>query len=175
MANRIVLLSRSGRVANSGQGLEEDLQWLQEQSGVEVLVRKCDVSDEASLVTCLDAIRDLAETSDSTTTSVRGSIRGIVHSAGVLRDAMLRGGKAAEGCKAVWSAKAHSAQLLHKHTLQDDLAVFVTFSSITSAIGNPGQTNYTAANAYQEGLIQQRRMSGLVGHSIRWPAIMGVG
>merc|ERR1711965_430936 len=56
-ARNIILLSRSGRVSYEGQGLEEDLQWLEEQQGVRVQTMRCDVSDEASLERCLLEVR----------------------------------------------------------------------------------------------------------------------
>ena len=98
-----------------------------------------------------------------------------MHSAGVLRDALIRGGGAAEGCADVWNAKAHSAWLLHKHTLQDNLKVFLSFSSIVSAVGNVGQSAYGAANRYLDSLMEARGRAGLHGVSVQWPAIRGVG
>ena len=70
-------------------------------------VLRCDMSDEASVVSMLLALRDV---------SAGGGIRGIVHAAGVIRDSLIRGGGAAAGCEAVWSLKkAQSALLLHEH------------------------------------------------------------
>jgi len=136
-AKRLVLVSRSGRVSYEGQGLEANLAWLQEESGADVQVMRCDVSEEAAVERMLSEVRLGA-----------GGIEGIVHSAGVLRDALIRGGAAAAECKDVWAAKAHSAWLLHKHSVQDKLKVFLTFSSISTATGNPGQAAYAAANSY---------------------------
>jgi hypothetical protein len=47
---KIVLVSRSGRMSNEGQGLEAELTWLQEESDAEVQIICCDVSDETSVV-----------------------------------------------------------------------------------------------------------------------------
>jgi len=46
-------------------------------------VLRCDVSDEASVVSMLLALRDV---------SAGGGIRGIIHAAGVIRDSLIRGG-----------------------------------------------------------------------------------
>ena len=162
-AKYVVLLSRSGNVSYKGQGLEEDLQWLEEQEDVKVETMRCDVSDEASLERCLLEVR------------AQGTLSGIVHSAGVLKDALVRGGAAADGSHAVWHSKADSAALLHRLTRQDPIDTFVVFSSITSAIGNPGQTAYAGANAYLDALMSLRAQEGLPGCSIQWPAVSGIG
>ena len=46
---------------------------------------KCDVSDETSVVSMLAGVRGIGE----------GGIRGVIHSAGVIRDSLIRGGGAA--------------------------------------------------------------------------------
>ena len=163
-AKRIVLVSRSGKVAYEGQGLEAELSWLTNDSGADVRIIRCDVSDEESVVAMLDEVRGMGD-----------GISGIIHAAGVLRDGLLRGGGAVTGCRDVWMSKAHSAWLLHTHTQKDDLCHFVVFSSITSALGNPGQSAYGAANSYLDALVEHRVRSGLCGASVQWPAISGVG
>eukprot|EP01042_Synura_sphagnicola_P036442 gene36442-biopygen5568 len=79
---RLVLLSRSGKVSYEGQGLEEQLHWLVEESGADVRVMRCDVSDESSVVSMLECVRSLE--------GWEGGIEGIVHSAGVSRDGLIR-------------------------------------------------------------------------------------
>jgi hypothetical protein len=163
-AKRIVLVSRSGKVSYADQGLEDDVRWLQEESGSEVLIRTCDVSDEHSVSQLFMELRGLP-----------GGIEGIVHSAGVVRDALIRGGGAAAGCSEVWSSKARSARILHEQTSKDNLRLFVSYSSIVAAIGNIGQSAYGSANRYIDGLMESRGSQGLAGVSIRWPAVRGVG
>ena len=165
-AKHLFLVSRSGKVPYEGQGLEEDLAWLQSaESGADVHIMRCDVSDESSVVSMLSAARSAAA----------GGIAGVVHCAGVLRDALIRGGGAASGCGEVWRAKALSAWWLHKHTLEGSISTFVTFSSQTAALGNIGQTTYGAANRFLDSLAECRQRSGLAAVSIRWPAVAGKG
>ena len=57
----------------------------------------------------------------------------------------------------------------------DDLAAFVVYSSITSLMGNIGQSNYSAANSYMDALVRSRVRQGMPGLSIQWPAVAGVG
>ncbi|KAK1621902.1 hypothetical protein BDP81DRAFT_400804 [Colletotrichum phormii] len=49
------------------------------------------------------------------------------------------------------------------------------FSSTALFGGNPGQTNYTAANAYLQALGQYRRSKGLAASIIHIGAVMGIG
>ena len=45
---------------------------------------------------------------------------------------------------------------------------FVLFSSITSILGNTGQSNYGAANAFMDAFASYRNSLGLPGLSINW-------
>ena len=136
---------------------------LQEQPEVKVEVLRCDVSDEVALNEMLSEVRRA------------GPIEGIVHSAGVLRDALIRDGGAESGSAEVWNSKARSARLLHESTASDDLKLFLTYSSISAAYGNVGQAAYGAANAYLDALMEERVIAGQCGLSVQWPAISGVG
>lgn len=52
---------------------------------------------------------------------------------------------------------------------------FVIFSSTSSGLGNPGQTNYAMANAAMEQLCFQRRMKGLPALAVQYGPIGQVG
>ena len=75
----------------------------------------------------------------------------------------------------VMSPKVQGAENLHAATRNLPLDYFVLFSSITTIIGNHGQGNYVAANAYMEGLARNRRLSGLPALAIGWGIISDVG
>jgi acyl transferase domain-containing protein/3-hydroxy-3-methylglutaryl CoA synthase/enoyl-CoA hydratase/carnithine racemase/NAD(P)-dependent dehydrogenase (short-subunit alcohol dehydrogenase family)/acyl carrier protein len=166
-AKCIVLLSRTAQIsrANEGQGLEEVLRWLYEESGVPLHVLECDVSEEASVLQMLSTVRSLWD----------GGIEGIIHCAGVLKDALVRQGRAASSCSAVWEPKAQGALFLLQHTREDSLRRFICYSSTTASLGNLGQTAYGAANAFLDDLMESRAQENLPGLSLRWPAVASVG
>jgi acyl carrier protein len=64
---------------------------------------------------------------------------------------------------------------LHALTLHRPLDFFVLFSSVSSLVGNPGQANYVAANAFLDALAHYRRSVGLSATTINWGHVAGVG
>jgi NADPH:quinone reductase-like Zn-dependent oxidoreductase/NADP-dependent 3-hydroxy acid dehydrogenase YdfG/acyl carrier protein len=154
-ARSVVLAGRSAEAADDGAPLGPDL-----PEGVEVLVRRCDVSreeDVAALVAGLER-----------------PLRGIVHAAGVLDDAMVAG-QTPERLAAVMAPKAAGARILHELTREHELDFFVLFSSASAVLGSPGQANYAAANACLDALAHQRRAAGLAATSIAWGPWDGLG
>ncbi len=86
---------------------------------------------------------------------------------GVLSDATIDS-LADEQLADVLAAKVNPAWALHQATRELELEAFVLFSSLAATIGNPGQANYAAANAFLEGLVAQRRAAGLPGLALGW-------
>ncbi len=87
-------------------------------------------------------------------------LKGVFHLAGVLDDHLLTDLNAESFAK-VFAPKAKGALNLHHATKKCDLDYFVMFSSIASTFGNFGQVNYSAANAFLDGLAVYRRQIGL--------------
>lgn len=112
-----------------------------------------DVSKEDSLDTGLSVLRKTLP-----------AIGGIAYGPLVLKDALLRNMEL-ETMNVVLRSKIIGAQLLHDRfcdaAAENPLDFFIMFSSAAGTGGNPGQSNYTAANAYLQGLAQQRRTKGL--------------
>ncbi|MFJ6381758.1 type I polyketide synthase [Kitasatospora sp. NPDC092039] len=94
-------------------------------------------------------------------------LRGVVHAAGTTDDAPLvdldRGRFAA-----VLRPKVQGAQHLHALTADAGLDFLVFYSSLASLTGSAGQANYAAANAFLDGLAEQRRHDGQPALSVNW-------
>jgi NADPH:quinone reductase-like Zn-dependent oxidoreductase/acyl carrier protein len=101
-------------------------------------------------------------------------LRGIVHSAAVFDDRPLAE-LDRDALQHVMAAKARGAWNLHVLSQEHDLEFFVCFSSISSLIGNAGQGNYVAANAFLDQLVRHRRQQGLPALSVQWGALGGSG
>jgi myxalamid-type polyketide synthase MxaB len=96
-------------------------------------------------------------------------LRGLIHSAGVLDDAVLVR-QSPERFRKVMRPKADGAWNLHRATKSLPLDFFILYSSAASLVGSPGQSNYAAANAFLDALAHYRRALGLPGLSINWGA-----
>lgn len=131
-----------------------DLKWLEEIKGLGgiIIVLPIDVSNEASVDAGLAQIR-----------TTLPPITGIAYGPLVLHDALLRNMDLSM-MQVPLNSKVVGAQLLHERFSDQQanpLEFFVMFSSVATVGGNPGQANYTAANAYLQALAQQRRVKGL--------------
>ena len=153
-AENVVLLSRSGTSGAAAEAAVEKLRG--SKARVEVL--KCDVSERES-------VRKMLKTVGKTLPPVRG----VIHSAGVLDDATVEN-QTVEKFERVFSSKVDGAW--HLHAAAEELGLpldfFVLFSSISSLMGSPGQSNYASANAALDGLAHYRRGRGLPALSVQW-------
>lgn len=123
----------------------------------------CDLADERAVARLIEHIRNNCP-----------SLKGVVHAAAVFDDALLQQLDAVR-VERVISPKLVGAWNLHQATLDIPLEHFVLYSSVTTAIGNPGQANYVAANAGLEGLAAMRRQMGLPAACIGWGPIGDAG
>ena len=101
-------------------------------------------------------------------------LAGVIHSVGILSDAAL-GNQSWESFETVLWPKVLGAWHLHRATAGYDLDMFVLFSSVAGILGNPGQANHAAANAFLDQLAAHRRALGLPGQAIAWGAWSGLG
>ncbi|MGW0948892.1 amino acid adenylation domain-containing protein [Streptomyces sp. NPDC002623] len=102
-------------------------------------------------VTDPTAVRDLV----AEARRAHGSVSGVVHAAGVLRDGLLRTKRRADA-DAVLAAKVHGTVLLDEATADEPLDYFVALSSAAAAFGNAGQGDYAFANAFLDHFAEER-------------------
>lgn len=133
------------------------------RQGVEVVARACDISSHQAVV---DLIQGLNQVSPP--------LKGILHAAAQFDDRLLAH-LDADSLARVMGPKLLGAWYLHNETLKLSLSHFVLYSSVTTAIGNPGQANYVAANAGLESLAVLRRSMGLPATCISWGPIGDAG
>ena len=151
-ARHLVLVSRSGKSVEESSATLAAIK----ATGAKVELKACDVSSREELRSLLSTIR------------TKGSqLKGIFHGAMVLEDEVLTRMTPSQ-FEAVIGPKTLGAWNLHQQTLKDSLDHFVLFSSISVLVGNPGQANYVAANAFLDSLAGYRRQKGKPGLSIAW-------
>ncbi|EFQ36744.1 beta-ketoacyl synthase domain-containing protein [Colletotrichum graminicola M1.001] len=165
------IITHGGRyvVLSSRHPEVPDRKWIEEMEelGGHVTILSMDLSDEKAVDVGLSMIREALP-----------PIGGIAYGPLVLRDTIFQN-MSLEDMNSVLNSKVIGARLLHDRfcdaTPGAQLDFFVMFSSAASVGGNPGQSNYNAANAYLQALAQHRRTKGLTASTIHLGAVMGVG
>ncbi|TDC21984.1 SDR family NAD(P)-dependent oxidoreductase [Streptomyces sp. 8K308] len=147
----LLLLSRRGAQAPGAERLRAELVEL----GAAVTLAACDAADRGRLAEVIAAV------------DPEHPLTAVVHAAGTLADGVvsdLTPDRLAE----VLRPKVDAAWHLHELTRDLKLADFVMFSSAAATLGNAGQANYCAANAFLDALAQHRRAAGLAARSLAW-------
>ncbi len=135
---RLVLTGRS-KLSQDDPRLEE-----LKNAGAEVLYVRADVSSRADVEKLLRKANTRF-----------GEIQGVIHSAGVLHDSYVRN-KTPQEMQAVFAPKVHGTLHLDELTKNEALDFFVTFSSLAAVTGNPGQCDYSFANAFMDAFAAAR-------------------
>ena len=139
--------------------------WLRSlnSSGERVIYLQADVSRQEQVESLIARVK-----------SQFGAINGVIHAAGVTRDAFLLN-KSEEEIAAVLAPKVYCTQCLDEVTAKEPLDFFVIFSSAAGALGNIGQSDYAYANSFadhfafqREDLRKQGKRAGKT-LSINWP------
>ena len=134
-----------------------------EQLGVTVRVFQADAADRDRMQFVLDEIRRSLP-----------PLRGVVHAAGAVRDAVLINQRWTEGRETL-RGKVDGAWILHELTRDMPLEFFVLYSAAGVVLGAAGQGMYPAANAELDALAYVRRRLGLPALSVAWGPWAGAG
>ncbi|MGW5474739.1 type I polyketide synthase, partial [Streptomyces chartreusis] len=151
-AERIVLVSRRGPDAPGATELVAELA----ESGTEVTVAACDITDRAALGALLDGLRADGHT-----------LRTVIHAAAVIELHTLAATDLA-ALSRVLHAKVDGARNLDALLGDDDLDAFVLFSSVAGLWGSGQHAAYVAGNAHLAAIAAERRARGLKATSVHW-------
>jgi polyketide synthase 5 len=97
------------------------------------------------------------------------AVRGVLHAAAVVEDAVLEN-ITDDLIERDWAPKVYGAWHLHQATARQPLDWFCSFSSAAALVGSPGQGAYAAANSWLDAFMYWRRAQGLPASSIAWGA-----
>ena len=160
-ASHLLLVSRSGKIHT-----EDQLQfnWIKNVCE-DVCIEQCDATNRKELTHCLDSWL-----------SSRPPLVGVLHAAMVLRDGLIDT-LTNDDITISLSSKVTVGWNLHDYTMAKHcpLDLFVVLSSISSIVGNLGQSNYCVGNAALEGLVYHRRALGLCGTVINLGGVYDAG
>jgi polyketide synthase 5 len=161
-AGRIVLSSRTQPTLESLEKIET-----MRSTDADVVVECGDIAEP-------DTARRLMATATATGLPVRG----VLHAAGVIDDAILTN-ITDELIERDWAPKVYGAWNLHS-ALQEanadqPLDWFCCFSSAAALVGSPGQGAYAAANSWLDAFATWRRSQDLPANAIAWGAWARIG
>ncbi|XTI73124.1 type I polyketide synthase [Acidithiobacillus sp. AC3] len=156
-ARKLALLSRQGSL-----GPEAETALQPYGSAAEIRIRAVDVRDRAAVATLFTEL------------AAWGPLRGIIHAAAVIEDA-LADQLQPDGLVRVLEPKVDGAWHLHELSKGQPLDFFVLYSSIANLLGNVGQGAYVAANAALEALARHRHALGVPATTLQFGPIADVG
>ncbi|MGF7031547.1 acyl transferase domain-containing protein/acyl carrier protein [Paenibacillus mucilaginosus] len=166
-AKEIAGRAKNPRLILTGRSpLRDDIQVLLDEltaAGARAEYIQIDVSNAEAVEKLFGGIR-----------SDRGQLHGILHCAGVIKDSYILKKTSGE-LREVFAPKVAGLVHIDQASKSYELDFFVMFSSVFGAMGNPGQADYCAANAfmdayaaYRSGLAASRERKGRT-LSLNWP------
>jgi NADPH:quinone reductase-like Zn-dependent oxidoreductase/acyl carrier protein len=157
-ARHIALASRSGAPSGAAKSQIEALR----NRGANVTVVALDVGQAESVDTALAAL------------GAGRRIAGIVQAAMVLDDHLIENLDAAS-IQNVFRPKVDGALNIERAARRLRLDYLLFYSSATTLLGNPGQYNYVAANAFVEGVALRASRQGMPAIAVSWGGIEDAG
>ncbi|MBT2575230.1 amino acid adenylation domain-containing protein [Bacillus sp. ISL-51] len=155
---RLILTGRS----DVNEEKQREISMLQ-QAGANVVYKKLDAADRQANEALIQEIM-----------SQFGKLNGIIHGAGVIKDRFLIQ-KTSQEFQEVLAPKVLGAAYLDEASKDCELDFFVLFSSVSGSLGNIGQADYAAGNAFMDAYAAYRDSLAAVGlrHgktiSFNWP------
>nr|VFK12477.1 MAG: amino acid adenylation domain-containing protein [Candidatus Kentron sp. LPFa] len=170
-ARHLILVTRRGIVTSEQ---DERVARLRE-GGVTVRTPMLDVADERALGDLFAGLgpgRVGGRVEDGN--EAMPPLKGIIHAAGAIAPAPSTP-PAWSRFASILAAKVAGAWNLHRLSRDQDLDLFVLFSSASSLLGLSGHGDYAAANAFLDALARWRSHRGLPALSIGWGDWAGIG
>ena len=137
----VVLTGRS-ELNKEKQSQLEELQDL----GIRITYKQVDVTDKKAVTGLIQDIRNEF-----------GGLHGIIHTAGVIKDNFIIK-KTKDELFGVLAPKVGGLVNLDEASKDLPLDFFICFSSLAGSLGNPGQADYSAANAFMDAYARYRNM-----------------
>ena len=162
-AGRIVLVGRRAPDAAARERIAA-----MQALGTTVQVECCDIADGVQVASLLQCVRGSADPGRAQ------PLRGVLHAAGVLDDALVTEIDSARA-RAVRDPKVLGAWHIDRLTATDPLDFLVLLSSVASLLGTPGQGAYAAANAVMDALAHDRNARGLHTLAVNLGPVRGEG
>lgn len=128
-----------------------------------VLISSSNINDREAVRALVDDIR-----------KTMPPIAGVANGAMVLQDTAIPD-MTVDIMNRVLGPKVNGSRYLDEVFQDTDLDFFILLSSIATICGQHGQSNYTSANMFLNGLVAQRRRKNLSGSVMVIGAIMGIG
>lgn len=158
-AQVLVLASRRGANVPNAEKIRQELGAF----GTQVILKACNVADKKESAELVEWIN-----------ANFAPLIGVVHAAAVFDDRRLENLDLDSFHRSL-DPKLLGAWNLHVSTRKLPLKYFILYSSISVALGNPGQGNYVAANAGLESLTFLRNSENLPSSCFAWGPIGDVG
>ncbi|WP_304364769.1 SDR family NAD(P)-dependent oxidoreductase [Brevibacillus dissolubilis] len=136
----VLILTGRSPLNNEKESQLRDLQ----NAGARVIYKQVDVTQKAAVHQLIQDIQ-----------AEYGSLNGIIHSAGVIKDNFILK-KTSEEIREVLAPKVTGLAYLDEITKELPLDFFILFSSGASAVGNLGQADYAMANAFMNVYAEYR-------------------
>ena len=157
-ARHLTLVNQSGVVSDAARLQIEALRI----AGVDLHLAALDIADPRATETFLKRLQ------------AQRRVAGIVHAAMVLDDRLIES-MDSEAIGKVLHPKVGGALALEAAAAGLSLDYLLFYSSATTLLGNPGQYNYVAANAFMEGVAHRAHRNGIPAVAVSWGGIEDAG